>query len=66
MGSDIQGIPAGFRSGQKGVTHPERMGKESSVNSTSLHGPSITFPLCQKARWLLGLHGGTREPLCPV
>lgn len=66
MGIDIQRNPVGFRSGQKGVTHPERTGKESSVNTIFLHVPSVTFPQCQKAMWLLWLHGGMGDSLCPV
>lgn len=48
-------IPVGFRSRQKGVSHPEEMGKERSVNTIFLHVPSVTFPQRQKAMWLLGL-----------
>ena len=61
MGIYIQGFPVGFRSGQKGVTYPEGMGKESSVN-IFLHVPSVTFPKCQKTTWLLGLRGGMSCP----
>lgn len=66
MGIDIQRSPVGFRSGQKGVSHPEQMGKESSVNNIFLHVPSVTFPSVRKQMQLLWFHSGMGESLHPV
>lgn len=60
-------IPVGFRSRQKGVSHPEEMGKERSVNTIffcmSLLSP---FHSVRKQCGFWGFHSGMRESFCPV